>query len=190
MPGGLHTSLCDILLDSTVGFHTPILTNTCTRECMAIIKIDKVAFEHLKAFAAIIVSEQEPKLCVYSKTLAKSCFNLQCEHVGEIEVTFKLILEPMLEASFSESLPVSVELVNPNKKELKDPFILSVYLKDVKSKDEKKTFRRQMKITPAGYRVERAMKQFIFTETIDQFFEKQSMLRIGVCIRRQKSVKG
>ena len=108
---------------------------------MTIIKIDKEAIEHLKAFAAIIVSEQEPKLCVYSKFLAESCFNLLCEHVGEIEVTFKLILEPMLEARFGESLSVSVELVDPNKKELKDPFILSVYLKDVKSKDEK-TFRR------------------------------------------------
>ena len=61
---------------------------------MAIIKIDE-AYEQLKAFAAVIVSEQEPELCVDSKTLAKSCFNLQCEHVGKIEVTFKLILEPM-----------------------------------------------------------------------------------------------
>ena len=47
-----------------------------------------------------------------------------------------------------------------------------------------------MKITPAGYRVERAMRNLILTETIDQFFEKQSMLRIGVCIQRQKSEKG
>ena len=91
----------------------------------------------------------------------------------------------MLETRFGESLSVSVELVDPNKKELKGPFILSVYLKDVKSKDDK-TFRRQMKITPAGYCVERAMKQLILTEAIDQFFEKQSMLRIGVCIQRQQ----
>ena len=75
------------------GFLTPILTNTCIRECMAIIKIDKEAFERLKVFAAIIVSEQEPELCVYSKTLGKSCFNLECKHVGEIELTFKLIPE-------------------------------------------------------------------------------------------------
>ena len=47
-----------------------------------------------------------------------------------------------------------------------------------------------MKITPAGYRVERAMRNLNLTETIDQFFEKQSMLRIGVCIQRQKSEKG
>ena len=93
----------------------------------------------------------------------------------------------MLETRFGEILSVSVELVDPNKK-LKGPFILSVFLKDVKSRDEK-TSRRQMKITPAGYRVERAMKHLIFTETIDQFFEKQSMLRIGVCIQRQKSEK-
>ena len=187
MPDGGHTKLCDILSDSTVGFRTPKLTNTCTRECMAMIKIDKEAVEHLTAFAAIIVSEQEPELCIYSKTLAKSCFNLQSEHVGEIEVTFKLILEPMLETRFGENLSVSVELVDPNKKELKGAFILSVYLKDDKSKDEK-TFRRQMKITPAGY-VERVMNNSIFTETIDQFFEKQSMLRIGVCIQRKKSEK-
>ena len=76
MPDGVHTNLCNFLSDSTVGFRTPILTNTCTRECMAIIKIDKEAFEHLKAFAAIIVNEQEPKLCVFSKT------HLQCEDVG------------------------------------------------------------------------------------------------------------
>ena len=94
----------------------------------------------------------------------------------------------MLETTFGEILSVSVELVDPNEKELKGPFILSVFLKDVKSRDEK-TSRRQMKITPAGYRVERAMKHLIFTETIDQFFEKQSMLRIGVCIQRQKSEK-
>ena len=56
------------------------LTNTCIRECITIVKIDKEAFEQLNAFAAVIVSEQEPELCVYSKTLAKSCFNLQCEH--------------------------------------------------------------------------------------------------------------
>ena len=103
MPGDLHTNLCDIHLDSTVGFCTPILTNTCIRECMAIIKTDKEAFAHLKAFAAVIVSEQEPELCVDSKTLAKSCFNLQCEHVGEIEVTFKPILEPMGETRFGDS---------------------------------------------------------------------------------------
>ena len=155
---------------------------------MAIIKIDKEAFAHLKAFAAVIVSEQEPELCVDSETLAKSCFNLQCEHVGEIEVTFKLILEPTGETKSVESLSVSVELVDPNKRELKGPFILSVYLENGKKKDQK-TFRRQMKITPAGYRVERAMKNLILIETIDQFFEKQSMLRIGVCIRRQKSEK-
>ena len=83
MSDGVHTNLCDILSDSTVGFCTPILTNTCIRECMAIIKTDKEAFEHLKAFAATIVSEQEPVLCVFSKTLAKSCFNLQSERVGE-----------------------------------------------------------------------------------------------------------
>ena len=189
MPGDLHTSLCDIHLDSTVGFCTPILTNTCIRECMAIIKIDKEAFAHLKAFAAVIVIEQEPELCVDSKTLAKSCFNLQCKHVGAIEVTFKLILEPMEETRFGESLSVSVELVDPNKRELKGPFILSVYLENVKRKDEK-TFRRQTKITPAGYRVERAMRNLFLTETIDQFFEKQSMLRIGFCIQRQKSEKG
>ena len=189
MPGDLHTSLCDIHLDSTVGFCTPILTNTCIRECMAIIKIDREAFAHLKAFAAVIVSEQEPELCVDSKTLAKSCFNLQCKHVGAIEVTFKVILEPMGETRFGESLSVSVELVDPNKRELKGPFILSVYLENVKRKDEK-TFRRQTKITPAGYRVERAMRNLFLTETIDQFFEKQSMLRIGVCIQRQKSEKG
>ena len=76
MPDGVRTSLCDFLSDSTVGFRTPILTNTCTRECMAMIKIDKEAFEQLKAFAAIIVSEQEPKLCVFSKT------HIQCEDVG------------------------------------------------------------------------------------------------------------
>ena len=64
MPDGVHTNLCDILSDSTVCFCTPILTNTCTRQCTAIMKIDKEAFEHLKAFTAIIVSEQEPKLCV------------------------------------------------------------------------------------------------------------------------------
>ena len=46
-----------------------------------------------------------------------------------------------------------------------------------------------MKITPAGYRVERAMKNIILIETIDHFFEKQSMLRIGVCIQRQKCEK-
>ena len=63
MPDGVHTNLCDFLSDSTVGFRTPILTNT-TKKCMAIIKIDKEAFEHLKAFAAFIVSEQEPKLCL------------------------------------------------------------------------------------------------------------------------------
>ena len=67
---------------------------------MAIIKIDKEAFERLKAFAAIIVSEQEPELCVYSKTLRKSFFNLQCKHVGEYELTFKLILE----TRFGESI--------------------------------------------------------------------------------------
>ena len=189
MPGDLHTSLCGIHLDSTVGFCTPILTNTCIRECMAIIKIDKEAFAHLKAFAAVIVSEQEPELCVDSKTLAKSCFNLQCEHVGAIEVTFKLILEPMGETRVGENLSASVELVDPNKRELKGPFILSVYLENIKRKDEK-TFRRQMKITPAGYRVERAMRNLSLTETIDQFFENQSMLRIGVCIQRQKSEKG
>ena len=94
----------------------------------------------------------------------------------------------MLETRFGESLTVSVELMDPNKKELKGPFILSVYLKDVKSENDK-TFWRQMKITPAGYCVQRALKQLIFTETIDQFFEKQSMLRIGVCIQRQKSEK-
>ena len=68
MPDGVHANLCDFLSDSTVGLRTPILTNTCTRDCMAIIEIDKEAFEHLKAFAAIIVSEQELKLCVFSKT--------------------------------------------------------------------------------------------------------------------------
>ena len=47
-----------------------------------------------------------------------------------------------------------------------------------------------MKTTLSGYRVERARKHLIFTETIDQFFEKQSVLRIGVCIQRQKSEKG
>ena len=77
---------------------------------------------------------------------------------------------------------------HPNKKELKVSFILSVYLKDVEGKDEK-IFRRQTKATPSGYRVERARKHLIFTETIDQFFEKQSVLRIGVCIQRQKSEK-
>ena len=137
MPGDLHTSLCDTHLDSTVGFCTPIFTNTCIRECMAIIKIDKEAFAHLKAFAAVIVSEQKPESCVDSKTLAKSCFNLQCEHVGAIEVTFKLILEPMGETRVGESLSVSVELVDPNKKELKGPFILSVYLENIKRKDKK-----------------------------------------------------
>ena len=76
MPDGVHTNLCDILPDSTVCFRRPILTNTCTRQCIAIIKFDKEAFEHLKAFAAIIVSEQELKLCVFSKT------HLQCEDVG------------------------------------------------------------------------------------------------------------
>ena len=75
MPDGVHTNLCDFLSDSTVGFRTPILTNTCTRECMAIIKIYKEAFEHLKAFAAIIISEQEHKLCVFRKT------HLQCGDV-------------------------------------------------------------------------------------------------------------
>ena len=184
MPGRLHTSLCDNHLDSTVGFCTPILTNTCIRECMSNIKIDNEAFAHLKAFAAVIVCEQEPELCVDCKTLAKSCFNLQCEHVGEIEVTFKLIPEPMGETKLGESLSVSVELVDPNKRELKGSFIFSVYLENVKKKDEK-TFRRQMNITPAGYRVKRAMKNFILIETIVQFFEKQSMLRIGVCIQRQ-----
>ena len=134
MPNDIHTSLCDVHLDSTVGFCTPILTNTCIRECMAIIKIDKKAFAHLKAFAAVIVSEQEPELCVDSKTLAKSCYNLQCEHVGEIEVTFKLILEPTGETKSGESLSVSVELVDPNKRELRGPFILSVYLENVKKK--------------------------------------------------------
>ena len=108
--------------------------------------------------------------------------------MGEIEVTFKLILEPTGETKSGESLSVSVELVDPNKKELKSPFILSVYLENVKKKDEK-IFRKQKKITPAGYRVERAMKNIILIETIDQFFEKQSMLRIGVCIQRQKSEK-
>ena len=34
-----------------------------------------------------------------------------------------------------------------------------------------------MKITSAGYRVERAMKNLFLTETVDQFFEKQPMLR-------------
>ena len=67
---------------------------------MAIIKIDKEVFERLKASAAIIVSEQEPELCVYSKTLERSCFNLQCKHVEEIELTFKLILE----TRFGESI--------------------------------------------------------------------------------------
>ena len=33
----------------------------------------------------------------------------------------------------------------------------------------KKTFRRQMEIIPSGYRVKRAMKHLIFTETIDHF---------------------
>ena len=47
-----------------------------------------------------------------------------------------------------------------------------------------------MKITAAGYRVDRAMKNSILTETIDQFFEKQSRFRIGVRIQRQKSEKG
>ena len=47
-------------------------------------------------------------------------------------------------------------------------FILSVYLKDVKSKDEK-TFRRQMEMIPSGYCVKRAMKHLIFSETIDHF---------------------
>ena len=115
IPDDLHTSLCDIHLDSTVGFCTPILTNTCIRECLAIIKNDNEAFAHLKAFAAVIVSEQEPELCVDSKTVAKSCFNLQCEHVGEIVVTFKLILEPMGETRSGESLSISVELVDPKK---------------------------------------------------------------------------
>ena len=90
-------------------------------------------------------------ICVSIVKLAKSCVNLQREHVEEIEVTFKHILEPMLDTRFGESLSISVELLDRNKKELKGAFILSVYLKDVKSKDEK-TFRRQMKITPAGYR--------------------------------------
>ena len=189
MPGDLHTNLCDFHLDSTVGFCTPILTNTCIRECMAIIKTDKEAFAHLKAFAAVIVSEQEPELCVDSKTLAESCFNLQCKHVGAIEVTIKLILEPMGETWFGESLSVSVELVDPNKRELKGPFILSVYLENVKRKDEK-IFRRQMEVTPAGYRVEPAIGNLMLIDTIDHFFEKQSMLRIGVCIQRQKSEKG
>ena len=67
---------------------------------MAIIKIDKEVFERLKAFAAFIVSEEEPELCVYSKTLGKSCFNLQCKLVGEIELTFRLILE----TRFGESI--------------------------------------------------------------------------------------
>ena len=127
--------------------------------------------------------------CVSIVKLSQSCFNLQCEHVGEIEVTFKLILEPMGETRSGESLSISVELVDPKKSELKVPFILLVYLENVKRKDVK-TFRRQMKITPAGYRVVRAMKNLISTETIDQFFEKQSMLRFGVCIQRQKSGKG
>ena len=183
MPDGLQTSLYDTHSDSTVGFCPPVLTNTCIRECMAIIKIDKKAFEHLKAFAAF-VSEQEPELCVNSKTVAKSCFNLQCEHVGEIEVTFKLILESMGKTTLGENLSVSVELVDPNKKELPGPFVLSVYLKNVKSEDEK-TFKRQMKISPSGYRVERAMKYLISTYSINQFFEKESKLRIGVCIQQQ-----
>ena len=81
MPGDLHTSLCNIHWTRLWVLHTHFdLTNTCIRECMAIIKIDKEAFEQLNAFADVIVSEQEPELCVYSKTLAKSCFNLQCEH--------------------------------------------------------------------------------------------------------------
>ena len=123
MPGGLLTSLWDIHLDSTVGFYTPILTNACIRQCMAIIKTDKEAFEQLKAFTDIIDSEQEPELCVDSKTLAKSWFDLQCEHVGQIDVTFKLILEPMWETRFGERLSVSVELVDPDKWDLKGPFI-------------------------------------------------------------------
>ena len=56
-----------ILTRIRLGFCTAVLTNTYIRECMAIIKIDKKAFEHLKAFA-IFVSEQEPELCVNSKT--------------------------------------------------------------------------------------------------------------------------
>ena len=46
-----------------------------------------------------------------------------------------------------------------------------------------------MTITPGGYRVERAFKHLNFTETIDQFFEKQSVLRIGVGIQQQKYEK-
>ena len=67
---------------------------------MAKMKIDQEAFERLEAFAAIIVSEQEPELCVYSKTLGKSCINLQCKHMREIELTFKLNLE----TRFGESI--------------------------------------------------------------------------------------
>ena len=128
-------------------------------------------------------------MCVHSKTLAEPCSSLQCEHVGEIEVTLKHFLEPIGETRFGKSLSVSVEWVDPNKKVLKGPFILSVYLKNFKSKGDRKTFRRQMKITPGGYRVERAFKHLNFPETIDQFFEKQSVLRIGVCIQQQKYEK-
>ena len=47
-----------------------------------------------------------------------------------------------------------------------------------------------MKTAPSGYGVARARKHLFFTETIDQFFEKQSVLRFGVRIQRQKSEKG
>ena len=95
----------------------------------------------------------------------------------------------MGETTLGENLSVSVELVYPNKKELQGPFVLSVYLKNVKSKDEK-VFRRQMKISPSGYQVEPAMRHLISTYTINQFFEKESKLRIGVCIQQQKSENG
>ena len=172
-------SFCDL---APMKFCTPVLTNVCTKKCMAIVKIDKQAWEHLKTLLSTVNHDAETYYPPDEKLVAETrAFKLLIDHVGELEVTFRLFLNAIDGKEKPERISVSVGVTHPYKEDLKNSFIVTIFLNNLMDKDGK-TFKKRMKMSPSGFRVERMIKNFVLMETIDEVINENLMIGFGVHI--------
>ena len=151
---------------------------------MAIIKIDKQAWKQLQVLVSMMNQDPEMNFCSNLKLAAKtSAFKLLVEQVGEMQVTFRLHFGAMCQGGEMKSLSVAVEVAHPNEEDLKRPFIVTIFLKNLKMQDGK-SFKKVMKMTPSGFLVERLLRNFISMEELSDVFDENSMIHFGIHIRQ------
>ena len=177
-------------LAGNITFCRPILTNVSKRDCMAIIKIDKTAVSHLRRLAENERNSdsdhgRDMNVPVNFTMAATDPFVIALDHVTKIKVIFKLFLDGCVHEEREKFVSVFVELSDPEGNHLKTPFLMTLFLKNLKDENGN-SFKKCIKLNPSSSsRVERGVRDFVAVKDFDTLLESESIVSFGVLVKQQ-----